>query len=250
MPVIPIATAETPQYTPYVPRTPSPGTYARFAARVGGFEVGRDIRPVAPATNYDVWADRNPTPPPATGIASSEFWDNVDIPYSAYFPSPRANSPNHRTPPPEALPMIGTSPYPGKSKHSSLYESRHPSPAPLPTSTPHHEAVGETSDHPSDPHTVLLEHLAGSSSQTGSSLSSSMRSRSQQETQREIGQQSRPATPARPLTHHAPLPPLDLPQITSPTRPQSRRNSRPPTPTEMTLSSAINFYEETLTTLV
>ncbi len=63
-PVIPITTTDTPQYTPYVPRTPSPGTYARFAARVRGFEVGRDIRPVAPATNYDTWADRNPTPPP------------------------------------------------------------------------------------------------------------------------------------------------------------------------------------------
>ncbi len=79
-PGIPITTADTPQYTPYVPRTPSPGMYARFAARVGGFEVGRDIRPVAPATNYDTWADRNPTPPPAAGVASSEFWDNVDIP--------------------------------------------------------------------------------------------------------------------------------------------------------------------------
>ncbi len=99
-PVIPIATAETPRYTSYVPRTPSPGTYARFAARVGGFEVGRDIRPIAPATNYDTWADRNPTPPPAAGIASEEFWDNVDIPYSAYFPAPRTNSPDHRTPPP------------------------------------------------------------------------------------------------------------------------------------------------------
>ncbi len=54
-PVIPITTTDTPQYTPYVPRTPSPGTYARFAARVGGFEVGRDIRPVAPTTNYDTW---------------------------------------------------------------------------------------------------------------------------------------------------------------------------------------------------
>ncbi len=99
-PVIPITTTDTPQYTPYVPRTPSPGTYARFAARVGGFEVGRDIRPVAPTTNYDTWADRNPTPPPAAGIASADFWDNVDIPYSAYFPSPRTNSPAHRTPPP------------------------------------------------------------------------------------------------------------------------------------------------------
>ncbi len=78
----------TPSYAPYVPRTPSPGTYARFAAHVEGFKVGQDIRPVAPATNYDTWANRHPTPPPAAGIASADFWDNVDIPYSAYFPSP------------------------------------------------------------------------------------------------------------------------------------------------------------------
>ncbi len=89
-----------PSYAPYIPRTPSPGTYARFAARVGGFNMGRDIRPVAPVTNYDTWADRNPAPPPTAGIVSADFWDNVDIPYSAYFPSPRANSPNHQTPPP------------------------------------------------------------------------------------------------------------------------------------------------------
>ncbi len=83
-----IEPTRTPSYAPYVPRTPSPGTYAQFATRVGGFEVGRDIRPIAPTTNYDTWANRHPTPPPAAGIASADFWDNVDIPYSAYFPSP------------------------------------------------------------------------------------------------------------------------------------------------------------------
>ncbi len=98
MPII-ISTG-TPSYAPYVPRTPSPGMYARFAARFGGFEVGWDIRPVTPTTNYDTWADRHPTPPPAAGIASPDFWDNVNIAYSAYFPSPCTNSPDHRTPPP------------------------------------------------------------------------------------------------------------------------------------------------------
>ncbi len=90
----------SPNYILYVPRTPSPSTYARFATRVGGFDVGRDIRPITPATNYDTWADRHPTPPPAAGITSSEFWDNIDIPYSAYFPAPRVDSPDHQTPPP------------------------------------------------------------------------------------------------------------------------------------------------------
>ncbi|PBL01846.1 hypothetical protein ARMGADRAFT_1071339 [Armillaria gallica] len=42
----------------------------------------------------------NPTPSPLAGISSRDFWDNVTIPYSAYFPSPRNGSPDHRTPPP------------------------------------------------------------------------------------------------------------------------------------------------------
>ncbi len=49
------------------------------------------------------------------------------------------------------------------------------------------------------------------------------------------------------VTHHDPLPPSPhRPLITPLDRPPSRRNSRPPTPTEMMLSSAINFYEQTI----
>ncbi len=128
----------------------------------------------------------------------------------------------------------------------ACYESRPPSPVPPPTFTPHSEAIGETSGHPSGPRTVPLKLLAGSSLQTESSQSSSMRSQSQQGTKREIGQQSHPATPARPLTHHDPLPPSDPSPIMPSIRPLSRRNSRPPTPTTMTLARAIDFYEETL----
>ncbi|PBK84206.1 hypothetical protein ARMGADRAFT_1088662 [Armillaria gallica] len=73
----------SPQYVTYVPQTLSPSMYARFTT----------------STNYNTWADRYPTPPPTAGIASEEFWDNVDIPYSAYFPSDRG-LPDHRTPPP------------------------------------------------------------------------------------------------------------------------------------------------------
>ena len=83
-----IESTRNPSYAPYVPQTPSPGMYTRFAAHVRGFDMGRDIRHVAPATNYDTWANRHPTPPPTAGIASADFWDNVNIPYSAYFPSP------------------------------------------------------------------------------------------------------------------------------------------------------------------
>ncbi len=140
------------------------------------------------------------------------------------------------------MPGRGTS-----SQHSSLYESRHPSPVPLPTSTPHREAVGETLDHPSGPRTVPLELLAGSSSQIESSQSSSTKNQSQQDIEAETSQWSPPATPVRPLTHHDPLPPspYETP-ITPLDRPPSRRNSRPPTPTTMTLSNAINFYEQTI----
>ncbi len=159
---------------------------------------------------------------------------------------PEQTLPTTERHPHQAIATTGTSQQQEGSRHSSLYGSRHPSPAPPPISTQHQGAVGEMSGHPSDPRTVLPEPLAGSSSRTGSSLSSSMRSQSRQETQAEIGQQSHLATPAQPLTHHDPLPPLDLHQITSPTRPLSRRDSRPPTPTEMTLSSAISFYEETI----
>ncbi len=68
--------------------------YARFAVCTGGFDVGRDTRPIAPTTSYDPWGDRNAAPPPTADIAPDEFWDNIDIPYSAYFPSDRG-SPDH-----------------------------------------------------------------------------------------------------------------------------------------------------------
>ncbi len=65
----------------------------------GGFDVGHDTRPIAPTTSYDPWGNRNATPPPTAEIGPDEFWDNIDIPYSAYFPSDRG-SPGHQTPPP------------------------------------------------------------------------------------------------------------------------------------------------------
>ncbi len=149
-------------------------------------------------------------------------------------PHPQQDTPGHGT-------------RPQSSRHSSLYESRHPSPVLPPTSTPHREAVGKTSGHPSDLRTVPLELLAGSSSQIESSQSSSTKNQSQQGTRSEIGQQSRPATPAQPLTHHNLLPPSPhRPSIMPLDRPLSRRNSQPPTPTAMTLSSAISFYEQTI----
>ncbi|PBK89732.1 hypothetical protein ARMGADRAFT_1083688 [Armillaria gallica] len=86
-------------HSPYVSRPPSPSTYTRLAARDGGFDVGCDTRPVIPSTTYDPWAYRDNAPPPPAGIAPDEFWDNVDLPLSTYFPS-NYIVPSHRTPSP------------------------------------------------------------------------------------------------------------------------------------------------------
>ncbi len=52
--------------TPYVPWSPSPDTYARFATFIGGFDMGHDIRPIAPTTSHDPWADRNAATAPSS----------------------------------------------------------------------------------------------------------------------------------------------------------------------------------------
>ncbi len=61
--------------------------YARFADFIGRFDVGHDIRPVAPTTRYDPWTNRIHAPAPSAPISPNKFWDNVTILYSAYFPS-------------------------------------------------------------------------------------------------------------------------------------------------------------------
>ncbi len=100
-PVIILTPTGSPDTTPYVPWTPSPGMYTQFAACTRGFDMGRDTRPIAPTTSYDPWGDRNTAPPPPAYIAPNEFWDNIDIPYSTYFPSD-CRSPDHQT-----LPLSG-----------------------------------------------------------------------------------------------------------------------------------------------
>ncbi len=100
MPIVILSPTSSADSTPYAPRSPSPGTYAQFVTQSGiGFDVGRDIRPIAPITSYDPWADRNTAPAPPAKMDASEFWDNVKIPYSAYFPSDH-RSPGHWTLPP------------------------------------------------------------------------------------------------------------------------------------------------------
>ncbi len=49
--------------------------------------MGHNIRPAAPTTCYDPWANRINATAPSAPISPNKFWDNVTIPYSAYFPS-------------------------------------------------------------------------------------------------------------------------------------------------------------------
>ncbi len=106
MPVIILTPTGSPNTAPYAPRTPSPSTYAQYANDNWGHNVGHDTRPIAPTTSYDPWAYRDTTTTPSAAIAPDKFWDNVDIPYSAYFPSDR-RSPDHRTPPPSSYRNTG-----------------------------------------------------------------------------------------------------------------------------------------------
>ncbi|PBK82593.1 hypothetical protein ARMGADRAFT_1090171 [Armillaria gallica] len=99
-PVIPERRAPAParECTPVITiASPSPPTSDHSLD--GGFDVGWDTRPIAPSTTYDPWANRDDAPPPPAGIAPDEFWDNVDLPLSTYFPSNYAIL-SHRTPSP------------------------------------------------------------------------------------------------------------------------------------------------------
>ncbi len=96
MPIIIISSPSPTDNPPYAPRSPSPGEWSRYVADGRGFDVGHDIRPHTPATCDHTWSP-NP-PPPSAPITPNKFWDNITIPYDAYF---HANSsPDHRTPPP------------------------------------------------------------------------------------------------------------------------------------------------------
>ncbi len=86
-PIIVLSPTTSPDSPPYVPQTPSRNTHTRFAEFIRGFDVGFDIRPITPTTSHDPWADRNTATAPSAPISPNEFWDNVTIPYSAYFPS-------------------------------------------------------------------------------------------------------------------------------------------------------------------
>ncbi len=100
-PIIVISPTSSTDSLPYAPQSPSPGEYTCYRADRRGFDVGRDIRVTAPLDTRNHSWDVNP-PAPLPPVSPSEFWDNITIPYSAYFPAPPDVSPAHRTPPPAA----------------------------------------------------------------------------------------------------------------------------------------------------
>ncbi len=87
MPLVVISTTASTEDLPYTPRSPTPGEYAHYRENGRGFNVGCDIRVTAPPTHNYTW-DANP-PAPSAPVSPSEFWDNITIPLSAYFPAPR-----------------------------------------------------------------------------------------------------------------------------------------------------------------
>ncbi len=142
MPIVVVSPTISAEDPPYAPRSPSPGEYTHYRENGRGFDVGRDIRVTAPPNHDHTW-DANP-PAPSAPVSPSEFWDNITIPYSAYFPAPRDGSPEHRTLPQpqptrstEEHPMSGINLPRSISTHSSLYQqSRNLSPAPQPSQLP------------------------------------------------------------------------------------------------------------------
>ncbi len=63
--------------------------------------MGHDTRTITPHDTRDHTWDDNP-PAPSALVSPSEFWDNITIPYSTYFPAPHDGLPDHQTPPPAA----------------------------------------------------------------------------------------------------------------------------------------------------
>ncbi len=98
-PIITLSPTGFTNSTPYAPRSPSPSEYAQYIWEGRGFDVGCDIRPHTPHDDPYNRAWDDDAPPRSAPVSPSEFWNNITIPYSAYFPS-NSGSPDHQTPPP------------------------------------------------------------------------------------------------------------------------------------------------------
>ncbi len=93
-PIIILSPSISTQDPTHAPRSPTPGEYAHYRSNGRGFDVGRDLRVTAPHDTCDHTWDADP-PAPLAPVSPNEFWDNITIPYSAYFPAPHDGSPNH-----------------------------------------------------------------------------------------------------------------------------------------------------------
>ncbi len=97
-PIIIVSPSTTVVESSTIDRSPSPGERGHYRNNSRGYDLGRDIRVTAPST-HDHTGNANP-PAPSAPLSSSEYWDNVTIPFSAYIPAPRDNSFEHRGAPP------------------------------------------------------------------------------------------------------------------------------------------------------
>ncbi len=216
------------------------------------FDVGRDIRITTPSTD-DHTRDTNPTASSAP-VSSSEFWDNITIPLSAYFPAPRDDDEL-----PRSAANLGASLYrstTGNSTHDSLYQqSRNPSPVPHASQSQTVTTAVTGQMRSSSAQDVELEFTAGighespdSSAQSHNLHQSYSRPLSRDTMSISLTRQQEKApsrnTPVDP-THQSQQSPM---QEQFPSRPPSRR-SRQVTPAlpAMTLSEAIKFYQRTAT---
>ncbi len=137
MPVIVLSS--TASSTPYVVQSPSPSD-SDIAEHWVRFKLGHHSRPITPgglASNYfgDTWI---PTTAPPTLFDPDDLWDNLTIPYSAYFPM-RTGSSDYRTPPPDAAN------YPSINYWDQPIQNRELTPKPVP-------AIEEPIAGPSQPH--------------------------------------------------------------------------------------------------
>ncbi|PBK94601.1 hypothetical protein ARMGADRAFT_1078489 [Armillaria gallica] len=91
--------------TPYVIQSPSPLSEDVITEHHIQYELGAS-HPNHPITLYYGYTTSNkyartPAVPSPTSLDPSDLWDNITIPYSAYFPT-GTDSPDHRTPLPDS----------------------------------------------------------------------------------------------------------------------------------------------------
>ncbi len=150
-PIIIISPSTTAAESPSVDRSPSPGKHGHYRNNDRRLDVGRDIRVTAPST-HDHTGNANPAAPSAP-ISPSEYWDNVTILSAPIFQHPATAHPSAEHLPPRSMT--------GNSTHSSLYQSRNPSPVPHASQSPTATTAVTGQMRSSSTQDVELEFTAG-----------------------------------------------------------------------------------------